>query len=195
LCRYEFFKGTDFVQKTKTNSYTFGVGELPEGTTTVSVRAIDSEGADLRASVDVFVAPKPADYNVEDEIFGMDVQQAVGSNDPSMLAKTGTLLTTLTDMSTTEAISTRDQARRRLLVDGSTGTPADSGIAEAVKIKVMQLLSALSSSATSSIMDAATVRQVSASWCLGSTERVVDYIERQNRCCACTSTVSYVQYT
>lgn len=159
--RYDFFKGTEFVQKTKSSSYTFGVGELPEGNTTVSVRAIDSEGADLRASVDVFVAPKPADCNVEDEIFGMDVQQAVGSNDPSMLAKTGTLLITLTDMSTTEASSTGDQMRR-LLADGSAETPADSEIAEAIKIKVMQLLSALSSSATSSIMDAATVRQVSA---------------------------------
>jgi hypothetical protein len=157
--RYEFFKGTEFVKKTKSSSYIFGVGELPEGNTTVSVRAIDSEGADVRASVDVYVAPKPAEYNVEDEIFNMDVHQAVGSNDPGMLAKTGTLLTTLTSMRGVDRGGSGHG--RRLMEAGSTITPADSGIAEAIKIKVMQLLSALSSSATSSIMDAATVRQVS----------------------------------
>jgi hypothetical protein len=53
------------------------------------VRASDPEGADVRANIDVYVAPKSAEYNVEEQIFSMDVQQAVGSNDPSMLARTG----------------------------------------------------------------------------------------------------------
>jgi hypothetical protein len=159
LRRYELFKGTEFIKKTKSSSYTFGVGELPEGNTTVSVRATDSEGADVRASVDIHVAPKPAEYNVEDEIFGMDVQQAVCSNDPGMLARIGTTLTTLTSMS--HGVNRGGGGHGRRLVQDSSGAgAADSGLAEAVKIKVMQLLSALSSSATSSIMDAATVRQV-----------------------------------
>jgi hypothetical protein len=48
---------------------------------------------------------------------------------------------------------------RRLLE--AAGASTDTGVDEVVKLKVMQLLAALSSSATGSIMDAATMRQVS----------------------------------
>jgi hypothetical protein len=120
------------------------------------VRASDPEGADVRANIDVYVAPKSAEYNVEEQIFSMDVQQAVGSNDPSMLARTGSLLGTLTDMA--KGKSQGSSKGRRLL---ETAENADSQLAEIVRVKVMQLLAALTTSSASSVMDAATMRQVS----------------------------------
>jgi hypothetical protein len=156
LCRYEIFRGSEFVRRTKSNTYTFGAGELPEGNTTLWVRAFDPEGADVRASIDVYVAPKSADYNVEEQIFSMDIQQAAGSNDPSMLARAGSLLGTLTDMA--KGKSQGSSKGRRLL---ETAEAADSELAEIVRVKVMQLLAALTSSSASSVMDAATMRQVS----------------------------------
>jgi hypothetical protein len=124
------------------------------------VRAFDPEGADVRASIDVYVAPKGADYNVQAEIFGMDVQHAVGSNDPGVLATTGSLLGTLTSMAKGGGNSGKN--RRRLLQEGGAVDPADDSVDETVRLKVMQLLAALSSSSASNLMDAATMRQVRA---------------------------------
>lgn len=154
-CRYEIFRGSEFVKRTKSNSYTFGSGELPEGNTTLWVRAFDPEGADVRASIDVYVAPKSAEFDAKEQIFSMDVQQAVGSNDPSMLARTGSMLGTLTDMA--KGKSQSSNKGRRLL---ETAEAAYSDITEIVRVKVMQLLAALTSSSASSVTDPATMRQV-----------------------------------
>jgi hypothetical protein len=157
-CRYEIFKGSEFVKRTKSSTYTFGAGELPEGNTTLWVHAFDPEGADVRASVDVYVEARAKDFDVGEQIFAMDVQQAVGSNDPSMIAKTGSLLGTLTVMS--KGKSTGNSQGCRLLQESGGGT-SDSDIADVVRVKVLQLLAALTSSSASSVMDAATMRQVS----------------------------------
>jgi hypothetical protein len=155
--RYEIVKGSEFVKRTKSSTYTFGAGELPEGNTTLWVHAVDSEGADVRASVDVYVAPKASDFNVDDQIFAMDVQQAAGSNDPSMLAGTASLLGTLTAMT----LSTSQNREGRSLLQESGGNAPDGGIADVVRVKVLQLLAALVSSSADSVTDAATMRQVS----------------------------------
>lgn len=155
-CRYEIFKGSEFVKRTKSNTYAFGAGELPEGNTTLWVHAFDPEGADVRASVDVYVEPRAKDFDVGEQIFAMDVQQAVGSNDPSMIARTGSLLGTLTDMS--KGKSTGNNKGSRLLQESGSDT---SDITDVVRVKVLQLLAALTSSSASSVMDAATMRQVS----------------------------------
>jgi hypothetical protein len=73
-----------------------------------------------------------------------------------MLARTGSLLGTLTDMA--KGKSQGSSKGRRLL---ETAENADSQLAEIVRVKVMQLLAALTTSSASSVMDAATMRQVS----------------------------------
>lgn len=156
MCRYEIFKGSEFVKRTKSSTYTFGASDFAEGTTKLYVRAIDPEGADVRTSIDVTVLPKKDEFDVDSELFSVDVQKAVGSNDPSMLAQTGSQLSTLTGMA--KGTSKGGKTGRRLL---EAGASTDTGVDEVVKLKVMQLLAALSSSATGSIMDAATMRQVS----------------------------------
>lgn len=155
--RYEIFKGSEFVKRTKSSTYTFGAGELPEGNTTLWVHAFDSEGADVRTSIGVYVAPKASDFNVDDQIFAMDVQQAAGSNDPSMLAGTASLLGTLTAMT----LSTSQSREGRSLLQDSGGNVQAGGIADVVRVKVLQLLAALVSSSAGSVTDAATMRQVS----------------------------------
>lgn len=167
MCRYEIFKGSEFVKRTKSSSYTFGASDLPEGTTTLWVRAIDPEGADVRASYDVTVLPKLDDFDVEGEIASINVRQVVGSNDPSMLALAGNQLSTLTGMA--KGTSNKNSKGRRLLEAGAAGGSSED-IGEVVKVKVVQLLSALTSSATGSINDAASMRQVSLTcWCAGCT--------------------------
>jgi hypothetical protein len=155
------YKGTVFVKKTKSSSYTFGAGQLPAGNTMLRVRAVDPEGADVWASTEVYIAPEAADFDADEKIFSMDVQQAVGSNDPSMVTSLGSSLSILKDISSKNSGGNKggNQGRRKLLADGSSSTDS---IDDVVKIKVMELMAALSSSAAANNLDAATVRQVGA---------------------------------
>lgn len=159
-CSYEIFKGSEFVKRTKSSTYTFAAGEL--GNTTLWVHAFDPEGAAVRASMDVWVGPESEDFDADEQIFAMDIPQVVGSNDPSMVARTGSMLGTLTGMSQDKAQG--NSQGRRLLEQGdqsaASGAAEDGGTAEMVRVKAAQLLAALTSSATSSIMDAAMMRQV-----------------------------------
>lgn len=156
---YQFVKGSEFIGQSRSADYTFGVGELPEGNTTITVRATDPEGASTSDSVVISVGAKPADFDVGDQIFALDVQQVAGSNDPSMLARTGAQLGTLDGMSDS---SQNKEVGRRLLQEGGATDPADDSVGAIVRLKVMQLLAALGSSSATNLMDAATMRQVRA---------------------------------
>jgi len=168
LYRYEYYEEVNGArmligQPTKSSSHTFSQKELPPGNNTIYVKAYDSEGAEVFASVVIEVSPESPDFSPSQEIFEMDIQQAAGSNDPSLLAKTGKQLGSLVNMASSTVKKAGGKGRRLLQAGASAGgelQPSANQIQEMAKGKVMQLLEALASSATKSLQDLATVRQV-----------------------------------
>lgn len=167
-CRYEYYEelaggSRRLIKSTKSSSHTFGPKELQPGNTTLHVKAIDSEGAEVLASMQVWVGPVAADFNLVQDIFQTNIQQAAGSNDASLLANTGNQISK-TVQTASKAGKSGGKGRRLLQESGSAGSgeqTTGSDLEEVVKSKVVQLLSAYVSSAAGSVADAATVRQVS----------------------------------
>jgi hypothetical protein len=166
-CRYEYYEelaggSRRLIKSTKSSSHTFGPKELQPGNTTLHVKAIDSEGAEVVASMQVWVGPVAADFNMVQDIFQTDIQQAAGSNDASLLANTGNQISK-TVQTASKAGKSGGKGRRLLQESGGAGGDQTTGsdLEEVVKSKVVQLLAAYVSSAAGSVADAATVRQVS----------------------------------
>jgi hypothetical protein len=108
------------------------------------------------------VGPVAADFNLVQDIFQTNIQQAAGSNDASLLANTGNQISKT--VQTASKAGKSGGKGRRLLQEtngGGGGQSAGSELGEVVKSKVVQLLAAYVSSAAGSVADAATVRQVS----------------------------------